>query len=209
MVALKYQLESGAEGHEALREGLLKVRERLHEWRDRLVSDRWSSEWVVPECKAKRGDNLLVDPPEVCYLFNEWRLLQLGVSHLLRELELRTNDAANKSGFSWEIGWIDNIIASKDSMLGRGPTNPACQWGHTDEGRADFPTSTTATQACYSMPLGPRLFGQCLDRLEALLSKALRNLVLPAEVASHYRQAANWVRRERSAFRTTLPSFPP
>ncbi len=212
MVALKRQLEQDANDdvarYKVLRQGLLRVLGRLHQWPDR----------VAPQLQENCSDNA---SPEVFYLFNEWYLLQLQVSHLLKQVELKIHPSRLSSHLC-EIEWIDSILASKDSMLGKGRPgkqhplfvdqgyDSRSQMNHTDVGRqGDSLTSATkASQPCYDMPLGPRLFGQTLARLEALLTKALGDLTMPAEVSRHYRQAVARAKEDQSALRLRFPSFP-
>ena len=202
MIALANQLESkDFPAGMTLRESLLKLLERLRSWQYRVPS-----EWLPRPATCSM---LRYPSPEVCYLFDHWYLLQLGASHLTKELDMRTN-ATEIPGLHYlcEMEWIDNIIASEDSLLGRGPnkkdllspTEPK-QSAYVDD---HFPCATA--QQCYCAPLGSRLFGQTLDRLDVILSKALEDLTLPTKVALRYREVVSWVRRERATIRQAFPS---
>lgn len=195
LVNVETQLESIAsdEGG-ALRGNLSTLQERLQSWPHRVPS-----EWL-PQRTA--SGEIRYPSPEICYVFNQWHLLQLAMSHVTRSLEMKTNLPQIRCVHSsCEMELINNIIYSEASGLGsKCNTMGPAQTVHVNE---DFPCATP--QQCHLSPLGSRLFGQTLDRLDQILSNAVNSLFLPSQVALRYHEVLSWARRERDTIRHAFP----
>ena len=191
LVDLESQLESiDLNEGKTLRRNLSRHLDRLQSWQYCLPS-----EWL-PQ-RAASGV-IRYPSPEVCNVFNQWYLLQLVASHLMRDLETRTNITEFRSSHSsCEMEWINNIRYSEPSCLGSECNTTGL--AQTIYVYGVFPCATP--QQCLSSPLGSRLFGQTLDRLDQIVSKALRDLILPSDMVLHYHEVLSWARRERRTIR--------
>jgi hypothetical protein len=174
-----------------LRNDLLELLERLHTWSYRIPAD-----WIISNEQEQGVSERLFLSPEVCYLFNQWYLLQLGVSHLLKQLSIKTTmERYTENDYLCENGWIDSIIASSYLYLGHRPSameNPLLTFSNQTAAPVGI-----VRQFCVARR-GSRLFGQTLEKLDIALSDALDSLGLPQAVDSRYREVLEWARKERN-----------
>ncbi|RDW56632.1 hypothetical protein BP5796_13097 [Coleophoma crateriformis] len=182
----------------SLRKGLLELLQRLHSW-------QYS---VPPEWQPRQipFGTFSYPSPEVSYLFNQWYLLQLMVSHLKKEVEMRTHVIETPSPPSWcEMEWMNNIKASENSYLRHGSNKDNTLGLKVPNSSAyidiDESFSGATIQLCCCSPFGSRLLGQTLDSLDRAISEAIEKLNLPSQVDLHYRDILCWTRRERDTIR--------
>ena len=191
MVALKQQLKSKELGDGiSLRESIFKLLEHLRSWQYRVPR-----EWLpqLPACSMHS-----YPPPKICFLIDQWYLLQLGVLHLIRELHVKTNAAETAIlQDMWEMECVDNIIASEYLILSSEQAQTDSRQSTYIDG--NFPSVTV--QHCADLLLGPRFFSQILDNLDLLLSSALEELNLSTQVAVRYREVITWARREQATLK--------
>lgn len=117
---------------------------------------------------------------EVCYLFNDWFLLQLAVRHLLKELRMKTiGPGFYASDFSYELDLIDNIMASESLFFVSGQSTSS------DPANIDEQNQ------------GRRLFYQTTEKFELVVSDALKKLALPHTVTLCYREVLAWANKGR------------
>lgn len=126
---------------------------------------------------------------EVCYLFNQWHLLQIAVGHLLKELDMKSNGTRFlASDFSDELNCVDSLMASEPLLMDPGMSNAAVSAGTT-------PLSDSA--ATNENWQGSRLFKQMTDKFDLIMTDALVTLILPQTVAMCYREVLAWIRKDR------------
>lgn len=144
--------------------------ERLRCWQHTLPN-----EWFL----GFPGHHPQTKSLEVCYLFNDWYLLQLAARHLLKELRLKTSGPGfYASDFSDELDLIDNIVASETLFVG------------SDQSTGSDPEKIDEENQ------GRRLFGQTVEKFDLIVSDALQKLTLPHTVALCYREVLSWARKE-------------
>lgn len=159
-------------GYAELQTELSSLLERLRCWQHALPS-----EWFLG---LPAGTHSETKSLEVCYLFNDWNLLQLAVRHLLKELRLNTiGPGFYASDFSDELDLIDNVMASESLFI------VAEQSAGSDPEKIDVEIQ------------GRRLFRQTTEKLGLIVSYALQKLALPHTVTLCYREVLSWVRKER------------
>ncbi|EED12571.1 hypothetical protein TSTA_006010 [Talaromyces stipitatus ATCC 10500] len=156
-----------------------KLQTDLSSLLERLIC--WSrslpNEWVLG---LSTGQNPEIKSLDVCYLFNDWYLLQLAVRHLLKELRLKTmGPVFYASDFSDELDLIDNIMASESLFIS------------TEQSISSDP------HVADKLGEGRRLFYQTVEHLELIISDALEKLVLPHTISLCYRNVLTWGERER------------
>lgn len=183
MVSLKRQLQDmPAYGDSAyiLQNELLALFERIQSWRWRIPAD-----WQFNEASM----DIPNQAPNVRYLFNEWYLLQLETSHLIKLFNMKfKNETLCDSQYADEMEWIDTVIASAYPLLGHAPAPRL---------KIFKEAPPIAQKECDALK-GPRLFGQSIERLEIILINALNSLRLPEMVESRYMEIVNWVKVERT-----------
>lgn len=182
IVSLKRRLQNVAV-HDGsaylLHNDLLALLERIQSWRWRIPAEWGSSE-------ATEVSN---QSPNVQYLFNEWYILQLEVSHLIKQFNMKFKDQKScETEYTCEMEWIENVIASTYPLLGHTPAP------HLKVFKQATPI---ARKPCDALQ-GPRLFTQSIEKLEVVLLDALKSLHLPEMIESRYREIVDWVRVERN-----------
>lgn len=154
-----------------LQTDLSSLLERLRRWQHTLPS-----EWFL----GVSGHHSQTNSLEICYLFNDWYLLQLTVRHLLKELRLKTiGPGFYASDFSDELDLIDNIMASESLFI-------------VSEQSTGFNPEKIDEEN-----QGRRLFDQTIEKLDLIVSGALQKLALPPTVALCYQEVLSWARKER------------
>jgi hypothetical protein len=165
---------------DSLNNDLIALFDRVQSWRWRIPAD-WKSNETATEVSNQT--------PNVQYLFNEWYLLQLEASHLIKQFKTKFNDEnLCETEYTREMEWVDTVIASAYPLLGQAPAP------HLKISRKATPI---ARKECDALR-GPRLFGQSIEKLEIILLNALKSLQLPAMVESRYKEILNWVKVERT-----------
>lgn len=155
-----------------LQKELSSLLERVRCWQLSLPS-----EWFLG---LPTGTHLETKSLEVCYLFNDWYLLQLAVRHLLKELRMNTmGPGFYASDFSDELDLIDSVMASESLFI------VVEQSAGSDPEKIDEEIQ------------GRRLFRQTTEKFELIVSDALQKLALPQTVTLCYREVLSWVRKER------------
>ncbi|CRG89106.1 C6 finger domain protein, putative [Talaromyces islandicus] len=183
MVCLKRRLQDTSEHDESaylLQDELLALFQRIQSWQWHIPTD-WRSNEAATELSHQA--------PSVQYLFNEWYLLQIEASHLIKQFNVKSNDQIPcETQYTCEMEWIDSVLASAYPLLGHVPAP------HLKISRKGTPI---ARKNCDALR-GPRLFGQSIEKLEVILLNALKSLNLPEMVESRYIEILDWVRVERN-----------
>lgn len=202
MITIKGRLScKDLAGKSSLQADLSNLLLRLHAWQYHVPN-----EWVSPQTIRAVAMNY---PPEVCHLYNQWYLLRLEVSHLKKELDASDNiDVALGQDYSCELELIGDIISSEHSLLGRQEANenPKSLSMPEQVGMADTNLPRATIRQCRASPLGSRLLGMALERLEQVTSDVLRSLKLPHAVATRYREVTHWARREQQTLGLAFPA---
>jgi hypothetical protein len=173
MLSLKNDMIRGdISMHDKMQTELSSLLERLRCWQHTLPN-----EWFFG---SPTGYQPGTKSFEVCYLFNDWYLLQLAVQHLLKELRLRTiGPGFYASDFSDELDLIDNIMVSESLFISSEyiiASDPA----EIDEENQSR-----------------RLFDQTVEKLDLIVSDALRKFALPNTVTLCYQEVLSWARNKR------------
>lgn len=152
---------------------LSSLLERLRCWQCALPS-----EWFLGVLTGTHSDTKSL---EVCYLLNDWYLLQLAVRHLLKELRLKCiGSGFYASDFSAELDLIDNITASESLFF------------------VSKQSTGSGPERIDEENLGRRLFRQTIEKFDFIVSDALQKLALPHTVTLCYKEVLSWARKERS-----------
>jgi hypothetical protein len=173
MLSLKNNLiQADVSTYKKLQTNLSSLLERVRCWQHTLPS-----EWFLGLLAHNHSGTTSL---EVCYLFNDWYLLQLAVRHLLKELQLKMiGPAFYASDFSDELDLIDNIMAS-ESLFVFSEQSP-----NSDPEKIDQENQ------------GRRLLNLTIAKFELIVSDALQKLALPHTVSLCYREVLSWARKER------------
>lgn len=184
-----------------LRKDVLELTERLRLWPSHAPID-----WLPQQGPFGLDEDLA---PEVTYLFYQWHLLQVVMSHLTKELDMRTDPATTLQTWdcSTELQCIDKLIKCEDVLLSS-CSKESRRFESAEETPAvslpkRFPRATV--EQCHQSPFGSRLVRQTLVKLNSILSKALQELPLPTEVASRYAEVVSWARRESDTIGEAFP----
>ncbi|OKL58556.1 hypothetical protein UA08_06258 [Talaromyces atroroseus] len=194
MLSLKYSLErEDCSTYLHLQTELLQLLERLKSWPYHVPS-----EWFLPGTTTSQTP--IHHSREVCYILNQWYLLLLSVSHLLKEFDLRHKAAQIwASDFSSELNYIDNIMASKYVLLGTTTTRSGNRGTNVQISPSiAAPLSEDFVFAVDDREIqDTRLFQQTIEKLYVIISHALENMMLPPTVTMCYQEVLSWARKER------------
>lgn len=199
MLSIQHSLASeDSSAYVHLRTDLLHLSERLRSWPFHIPG-----EWTHCIPKMPVINQMLKSQSQgVCYLFNQWHLLRLAVSHLSKELDLRQNvSEICASDFSSELDCIDSLMASTSVLLEsiEPSVNVTFYPGIAVSSlRGEDPAFVIEEEEYDGKNQGLRYFNQTMERLDLIISEALKNLTLPPTITMCYREVLSWSRK-RSA----------
>lgn len=191
IVGLRYKVKIRDFSPESgTRESLLQVFEQL-----RSSQYRVPTSWLHPLTTFSTQNSR---PSHVSFLISQWHLLQLAVMLLLKELNIRTGvfDIPSTQDIL-EAECISYVINCGNSILGVNENESEAKV--SSSGLAVFPC-VRLEQAMRS-PTGSRRFGQTLRGFDLILSSALQDLDISADVILRYQEVLLWARGEQSTIR--------
>jgi hypothetical protein len=184
MLSIQHSLASeNCSAYVHLQTDLLRLSERLRSWSFHVPGE-WT-DYTTPIINQTPKEQ----SQGVCYLFNQWYLLRLAVSHLSKELDLRRNvPAICASDFSCELDCIDNLMASASVLLDS--MSPIIS---VSLPRGEDPVFAIEEEDGKNR--GSRYFDQTMEKLDLVISNALKNLILPPTITMCYQEVLSWSRK--------------
>jgi hypothetical protein len=193
---LKQLEKRNTDTNQEIKDKALALLERLKLWERQVPSD-----WL-PNTNSV---NLIgYSSPEVCYMFNQWYLLQLDLSHLINEIDQSADPMCTASVvdlIAFQMDLIAKIVASECSFVICDPTGG--QFDHII--LASNNLSHLSAQQCYDSPFGSQLLGQTLRRLKLSISQAMGTLKLTPTLQLRYEEVLAWATEEEDAIRQAFP----